>query len=95
MSLASIVACQLGNAFACRSAHLSIWQLGLASNRLLLVGIGVELALLLLLVYVPPLSSVFGLAPLQLKHWLLLATFGPLLLIGEEGRKLVGRWIRR
>ncbi len=92
MTLAGIVACQVGNAFACRSARESVWRLGLLSNRALLVGIGCELGVLLALIYVPPLAHVFGLAPLGLAHWLVLATFGPLLLVCEETRKAVVRW---
>ena len=95
MSLAGIVACQIGNAFACRSSHQASWRLGFTSNRLLLVGIVVEVALLLLLIYALPLQSVFGLAPLGTEHWLLLAAFGPLLLVCEEGRKVVWRRFSR
>jgi magnesium-transporting ATPase (P-type) len=91
MTLAGIVACQVGNAFACRSDHQASWRLGFASNRLLLIGIAVEISLLLLLIYAPPLQSVFGLGPLGIEHWLLLAAFGPLLLVCEEGRKAVWR----
>jgi magnesium-transporting ATPase (P-type) len=95
MSLAGIVACQIGNAFACRSDHQASWRLGFASNRLLLIGVAVEITLLLLLIYAPPLQSVFGLAPLGIEHWLLLAAFGPLLLVCEEGRKAVFRRFSR
>jgi P-type Ca2+ transporter type 2C len=91
MSLAGIVACQIGAAFACRSHHQASWRLGFASNRLLLIGIAVEITLLLLLIYTAPLQTVFGLAPLGIEHWLLLAAFGPLLLVFEEGRKAVWR----
>jgi len=95
MSLAGIVACQIGNVFACRSGHQASWRLGFASNRLLLIGIVVEVALLLSLIYAPPLQSMFGLAPLGIEHWLSLAAFGPLLLVCEEGRKAVWRRISR
>jgi magnesium-transporting ATPase (P-type) len=95
MTLASIVACQVGAAFACRSSHQSSWRLGFASNRWLLIGIAVEVALLLLLIYALPLQSVFGLAPLGIEHWLLLAAFGPLLLVCEEGRKAAWRMFSR
>ena len=95
MSLAGIVACQIGNVFACRSGHQASWRLGFASNRLLLIGIVVEVALLLSLIYAPPLQSMFGLAPLGIEHWLSLAAFGPLLLVFEEGRKAVWRRISR
>ncbi len=91
MSLAGIVACQIGNAFGCRSGRESIWHLGFATNPTLLLGIAVEVALLLVLIYAPPLAAVFGLAPLGGWHWLVLATFGPLLLTLEEGRKAMKR----
>jgi Ca2+-transporting ATPase len=91
MTLAGIVAAQVGNAFACRSSHESIRQLGLGTNRTLLLGIGVELSLLLLLIYVPPLAAGFDLAPLRPVHWALLLTFGPLLLGLEEVRKAAVR----
>jgi magnesium-transporting ATPase (P-type) len=94
MTFAGIVAAQVGNAFACRSARQPIWKLGLTTNRPLLAGIAVELAILLALLYVPPISGIFGMAPLDPSHWVLLAAFGPILLGMEEGRKAVVRRIR-
>jgi magnesium-transporting ATPase (P-type) len=87
MTLAGIVACQVGNVFACRSNRQSVRQLGFTSNRLLFLGIGFEVGLLLLLMYAAPLAWVFGRGPLEANHWLLLALFGPLPLILEETRK--------
>jgi len=92
MTLAGIVACQVGNAFACRSAVESIWTLGFLTNRTLLAAIGIEVLLLGLLIYLPPLATVFELAPLEPAHWLFLAMFGPVLLLLEELRKA---WYRR
>jgi magnesium-transporting ATPase (P-type) len=91
MTLAGIVACQIGNAFACRSDSESIWRLGFSTNRLLIAAIVTEIALLLTLIYVLPLRTMFGLAPLAPEHWLLLLTFGPLLLLFEECRKALRR----
>ena len=91
MTLAGIVACQVGNAFACRSESDSIWRLGFTTNRMLIGGIVIEVCLLLILIYVLPLRSLFGLAPLAPIHWLLLLTFGPLLLLFEECRKALRR----
>jgi calcium-translocating P-type ATPase len=87
MTLAGIVVCQVGNIFACRSNRQSVLQLGLASNPLVFIGIAYEFALLLLLLYAPPLMSAFGTGPLERNHWLVLAVFGPLLLFLEEIRK--------
>jgi P-type Ca2+ transporter type 2C len=91
MSLAGIVACQFGNALACRSEKRSILSLGLFSNRPLLWAMGMELFILLGLIYLRPLAAIFQLAPLSLNHWLFLASLGPLLLVAEEVRKLVVR----
>jgi hypothetical protein len=52
----------------------------------------VEVVLLFFLIYTPLLQAVFGLAPLGIEHWLLLAAFPPLLLFCEEGRKAVWRY---
>ena len=57
----------------------------------LLFGIAAGIGFLTALVYVPPLAAIFELAPLNPWHWLLLATFGPLLLLLEEGRKALLR----
>ena len=51
----------------------------------------IEILLLLTLIYVLPLRTMFGLAPLAPVHWLLLLTFGPLLLLLEECRKALRR----
>jgi calcium-translocating P-type ATPase len=91
MTLAGIVACQIGNLFACRTRLGSSLGRGLPANRLLFAGLAFELLLLLALIYFPPLADVFGLAPLEAGHWLLLASFGPILLLLEETRKAVMR----
>ena len=57
------------------------------TNHLLLIGIAYELVLLLLLIYTPPLQSVFETAPLDSYHWALLMCFPPVLLMLEEMRK--------
>lgn len=91
MSLAGIVACQVGNGLACRSERRSILSLGLRTNAPLLLGIVAELLILLALIHVPALAKAFQLAPLSAVDWLVLASFGPILLLAEELRKLVVR----
>ncbi|MBL8211518.1 MAG: cation-transporting P-type ATPase [Bryobacterales bacterium] len=91
MTLAGIVACQVGNVFACRSLLEPAWRGGLFRNRLILAGIAVELAILCALIYAPPLASAFGLAPLAISHWLLLAPLPLATLLAEETRKALLR----
>jgi hypothetical protein len=53
----------VGTAFAARTDHASLRSIGVFSNRLLLWGIAFELAFTAALLWVPPLSELFGTAP--------------------------------
>jgi magnesium-transporting ATPase (P-type) len=92
VTFAGVVMAQIGNAFAWRSERQSIIRLGFFTNRLLLWCIVVEIGLMVVLIYVPPFSRIFGMSPLMLEHWLFILSFGIILLLLEEMRKL---WVRR
>ncbi len=91
MSLAGIVASQVGNVFACRTDRESVFRVGLFSNRLVLWGIAAELGIIALLTHTPFLARTFGLAPLDPRDGAALLLFPPVLLMLEEGRK----WLLR
>lgn len=91
MTLAGIVAAQVGNVFACRTDHESLFRVGFFSNRFVLLGIAAELGVLTGLILVPPLAAVFGLAPLRFMEWWLLLLFPPVMVLAEEARKWVVR----
>jgi Ca2+-transporting ATPase len=93
--LASVVTTQIGNAYACRTERTSVFTIGFFSNRFLLVGILVEVALVSLLMYVPPLRRIFELAPLPLHFWVVIFVFPPVLFFLEEARKAYLRWRER
>ncbi|WP_246471013.1 cation-translocating P-type ATPase [Saccharopolyspora phatthalungensis] len=59
----AIVFCQLGTAFASRTDHAALREIGLGTNRLLLAGCAFELLFAAAIVYLPPLQVVFGTAP--------------------------------
>jgi calcium-translocating P-type ATPase len=64
-----IVACQVGTAFAVRTEHASLRQVGLTTNRALLAAIAAALAFAAAVIYAPPLQGFFGtdaLTPAQL-----------------------------
>jgi magnesium-transporting ATPase (P-type) len=91
MALVCIVAGQDGNVFACRSERSSIFRLGFFSNPWIWVGIAVEWALMLSIIYLPPLARVFETAPLTPVMWISLLIWPILLLGAEEIRKGVLR----
>ena len=90
--LAAIVVTQMVNVFLCRHPLKSSLSFGLFSNPLILIGIAVELALILFIVYAPAGNWVFGTAPIGLDVWLFIAPFAALMWALEEARKA---WLRR
>jgi len=91
MTLAGVVTAQVGAVFACRSDRASILTIGFFSNRLVLLGVAVELALLGLLVYVPFLQKAFHTASLGLVEWCYVLAWAPAVLLADEARKAVIR----
>jgi sodium/potassium-transporting ATPase subunit alpha len=86
-----IVIMQIGNVFACRSSHESVFTLGFFSNKLITIGITVEVLLSAFIIYHPLGNKVFGAAPLGLDVWLVLLPFSAFLLLAEELRKAIMR----
>ena len=91
-----IVACQAGTAFAVRTDHASLRQVGLFSNKLLLGAIAVALAFAAALVYLPAMHGLFGTASLSPGQLAIVAPF-PFIVWGadEIRRALVRRSGRR
>ena len=90
-AFATILFCQIGTAFACRSATRWPGQLGWFSNRLLLVGVGVALALLACLLFIPPVASVLGQAPPPPAGWVVAGSGVPVMLAVDALHKSVRR----
>jgi calcium-translocating P-type ATPase len=93
MCLAAIVTSQIGNGLACRTESASTFSIGLFSNKFYLLGILIELCIIILLIYFPPLAEVFGTHPLNLFNWGFLFIFAPTIFFLEELRKLLFRKI--
>ncbi|MPM50827.1 Calcium-transporting ATPase [bioreactor metagenome] len=91
MTLASIVFCQIGAVLNCRTERESVFSVGLFSNKRVLLGIAVELALICALSYVPFLQGIFNTAPLALTDWALLVILPFPILLLEELRKYLTR----
>jgi Ca2+-transporting ATPase len=87
VALGSIVFGQVGTVLACRSGWRPMHQLPFWSNRLLWLGIAVELVAFAALQGIPTLASLFGLAPLPLPWWGWLLACAPAPLLADELRK--------
>lgn len=69
----------------------SIFQQGLSGNRILLYAIVFEFCLSILLVYTPPLQTVFGTIDMEGVDWVLGLPFALFIFLYDESRK----WIMR
>ena len=86
-ALATVTMTQIGNLFAHRTERLSIRDVGWTTNRLVWVGIASEVAIVVAIVYLPPLQAVIGTAAFPAWVWLPLLASTPLLLVADELRK--------
>ncbi|HET9186093.1 MAG TPA: cation-transporting P-type ATPase [Solirubrobacterales bacterium] len=91
MTFLSMVACQVGTAFAARTERASLRSIGVFSNRLLLWGIGFELTLTGLLIYVPVFQDLLGTAALPWDYLLAVLPF-PFIVWGADELR---RWLAR
>ncbi|MHB1252307.1 MAG: HAD-IC family P-type ATPase, partial [Acidimicrobiales bacterium] len=91
-AFATVIASQMGVAFACRSTSRWPGRLGWFSNRLLLVGVGVAITMIATLLYVGPLASLLHQGPPPLAGWVVVALSAPTMLGVDHLHKL---WRRR
>ncbi|WP_436498388.1 cation-translocating P-type ATPase [Actinokineospora sp. HUAS TT18] len=83
----AIVLGQLANAFACRSETRWIGRVGVRGNPLLLLAVGVELALLIVFLTVPPLPGLLGGGLPTALGWCVAAAAVPAVLFADAGAK--------
>jgi magnesium-transporting ATPase (P-type) len=91
MTFLGMIAGQIGTAFAARTERASLRSIGAFSNRLLLWGIGFELALAALLIYAPPFQALLATAALTPDMLLFVAPF-PFIVWGADE---IRRWLLR
>jgi sodium/potassium-transporting ATPase subunit alpha len=83
----SIVICQISNVMICRTGRESVFRKGLFSNRLILLGIASELALVWLLIQNSAARKIFGTFSLTIPEMALSLPFALLILFADEARK--------
>jgi calcium-translocating P-type ATPase len=91
MTFLSIVMCQIGTALAARTPRDASRPPSLRSNVLLLWGIGFELVFAAALVYIPALSSLFGMSAPPGEALLLTLVFPPVVWGVDELRRRAAR----
>lgn len=90
-TLSAIIVAQIINVFICRSSARSVFKTNPLSNRLLLLGIGMEIVVLAIINYLPWGNHLFATVPLDWQTWLCILPFSGAMLLLEEFRKY---WVR-
>lgn len=90
--LTAIIVTQIANVFACRSFRESLCTIGFTTNKLIFLGIALELLLQFFIVYHPLGNAVFGTAAINAEVWFMLIPFAVFLLFAEETRKFFVRF---
>jgi sodium/potassium-transporting ATPase subunit alpha len=88
---AAVVICQVADVLICRTRRQSILSAGIFRNKLIWVGIAVELGLLAAISQVEFLQPFFGTAPIGWFEISLALPFAAAILLGDESR----RWLIR
>jgi Ca2+-transporting ATPase len=86
-----LVVVQLVHALNCRSERLSIFQVGLLTNRALIWAIVLSLAMQLAVLSLPAAQPIFKVTPLPIEDWEMMAAVVLLPLIVVEAAKLIRR----
>jgi len=87
IAFCTLVAFQWFNALNARSDRLSLFKLGLWSNRWLLAGLSIGVALQIMVIYVPPLQGLFYTVPLTASQWGIAIGVAAIILLAGEIRK--------
>ena len=88
VAFSALVLSEVLRAFTARSERISLFKIGVFSNKWMLYAVGLSVVMLLLAVYVPFLQTVFGTVPLSLDDWVLILPFAFLASIAAELTKI-------
>jgi Ca2+-transporting ATPase len=71
-----MVIAQLVHAFNCRSERLSLFQVGMWTNRPLLLAFSLSIGVQVVVLTIPPIASIFKVVPLPIEDWALMGAMG-------------------
>ena len=89
VALATLVCAELFRAYSARSERISVFKLGLFSNKLMNMAVGASLAILLAVIYIPGVNSLFDNVALPAMSWLVIIPVSFLPFIAGEINKLI------
>ena len=90
----ALILTQFFNAFNCRSLEHSLFKIGVAANKWLLVAVAWECIMLALVVYLPFLQGPFRTYALSLSDWVITILLASTIFIAAEIYKLIGSFLK-
>ncbi|HLA97460.1 MAG TPA: cation-translocating P-type ATPase [Anaerolineales bacterium] len=88
MAFVTLSLCELFRAYTVRSERLSVFKMGVFSNKFMQYAVGLSLVLLLLVVNVPFLQPIFNTHFLSAREWLVVVALAVIPAVSEEFTKL-------
>jgi magnesium-transporting ATPase (P-type) len=95
MAFSALCAFQWFNGLNARSASKSIFEIGLLSNKFVMVGLTIAITLQVLVVQLPIFGTLFHTVPLTLQEWVIVVGVASTVLWADEAGKLARRLLRR
>jgi Ca2+-transporting ATPase len=89
MFFVSLICLRLCNSLVCRSPTLSLFQIGLFSNKWLIYACALSFLMMLMVLYVPFLRVAFGVIPLSLTDWAIIIPLALTVIILVEIQKFI------
>ena len=92
MAFATLSLCELFRAYTVRSEKISVFKLGVFSNRYMQYAVGLSITLLLLVVNIPFLQPIFNTHFLTISEWSVVIGLSLIPAVSEEITKAYLRW---
>ena len=89
VAFATLICAELFRAFAARSEKISVFKLGIFSNKMMNIAVGLSLLMLVAVIYIPGVNSVFNNVALNPMAWLVILPLALLPFALSEISKLI------
>jgi Ca2+-transporting ATPase len=86
-----MVVAQLVHVFNCRSERLSLFQLGVGTNRVLVWAFLLSLVVQVAVLTIPEVAPIFKVASLPIEDWVLMGAMGVIPFVMMESIKVLRR----
>ena len=88
VAFATLTLSELLRAFTARSERISVFKLGIFSNRTMNMAVIFSIVLVIAVIYVPFLNVIFGTVPLSLVDWVWIIPFALMASVAAELTKI-------